>query len=178
MPKIVFWHLCYLALRSRSKVGVKVTLKVKGQSQISGVQRSILGARLCRVQQRAKKSHYQSYVFVCVSSNRVDAVDRLLIYFAICYQRSFLQFAFKSFFAWQYFTWRGLTLSWIEHPSDKQSNKSWTECKCYPIHCDSCPQEISVKYSGKTIYSVQNNKVKWIMSPNNRETILFAKVVK
>ncbi len=25
MPKIVFWPHCYLALRSRSKVGVKVT---------------------------------------------------------------------------------------------------------------------------------------------------------
>ncbi len=35
-------------------------LKVKGQSHISGAQRSILGARLCRVQQRAKKVHYQS----------------------------------------------------------------------------------------------------------------------
>ena len=37
--------------------------------------------RLCRVQQRAKKSYYQSRVFVCVSSNRMDAVDRLLIFF-------------------------------------------------------------------------------------------------
>ena len=54
-------------------------LNVKGQSQISGAQRSILGARLCRVQQRARKSNYQSKVFVCVSSNRADAVDRLLI---------------------------------------------------------------------------------------------------
>ena len=35
--------------------------------------------RLFRVQQRAKKSHYQSRVFVCVSSDRADAVDRLLI---------------------------------------------------------------------------------------------------
>ncbi len=32
-----------------------------------------------RVQQRAKKSHYQSRVFVCVSNNRADVVDRLLI---------------------------------------------------------------------------------------------------
>ncbi len=32
-----------------------------------------------RVQQRAKKSPYQSRVFVCVSSNRADAVDRLLM---------------------------------------------------------------------------------------------------
>ncbi len=30
-------------------------------------------------QQRAKKSHYQSKVFVCVSSNHADAFDRLLI---------------------------------------------------------------------------------------------------
>ncbi len=42
-------------------------------------QRVPLGARLCRVQQRAKKSHYQSKVFVCVSNNRADAVDWLLI---------------------------------------------------------------------------------------------------
>ena len=31
------------------------------------------------LQQRAKKSRYQSEVFVCVSTYRVDAVDRLLI---------------------------------------------------------------------------------------------------
>ena len=54
-----------------SKVGVKV----KGQGQMSGAQRSILGARL----QRAKKSRYQSEVFVCVSTYPTDAVDRLLI---------------------------------------------------------------------------------------------------
>ncbi len=29
--------------------------------------------------QRAKKSHYQAKVFVCVSNSRADAVDRLLI---------------------------------------------------------------------------------------------------
>ncbi len=63
-------HALYLALRSRSKVGVKVKgqgqgrgqgqrsrsrslVKAKGQGRISGTQRSILGARLCRVQQRA-----------------------------------------------------------------------------------------------------------------------------
>ena len=54
-------------------------MKVKGQGQISGAKRSILGARLCRVQQRAKKSHYQSRMFVCVSNDRADAVDRVLI---------------------------------------------------------------------------------------------------
>ncbi len=47
--------------------------------RISGAQRSILGAWLCRTQQRAKKSYYQSKMFVCVSTNRADAVDRLLI---------------------------------------------------------------------------------------------------
>ncbi len=54
-------------------------LKVKGQGQLSGAQWLILGARLCRVQRRAKKSHYQSRVFVCVSNNCTDAGDRLLI---------------------------------------------------------------------------------------------------
>ena len=53
----------------------------QGHGQICGTQWSILGARLCRVQQRAKKSHYQSKVFVCVLNNRADGVDRLLIVF-------------------------------------------------------------------------------------------------
>ncbi len=47
--------------------GSRSWIKVKGQGQISGAQQSILGARLCRVQQRAIKGHYQSKVFVCVS---------------------------------------------------------------------------------------------------------------
>ncbi len=51
MPKNRVLHHCYLALRSRSKVGVKV--KGQGQGQLSGAQRSISGARLCLVQQRA-----------------------------------------------------------------------------------------------------------------------------
>ena len=42
-------------------------------------QRSILGARLCRVQQRAKKGNHQSMEFVCVSNSHADAFDRLLI---------------------------------------------------------------------------------------------------
>ena len=32
-----------------------------------------------RCLKRAEKSHFQSEVFVCVSTNRADAVDRLLI---------------------------------------------------------------------------------------------------
>ena len=32
------------------------------------------------MQQRAKKSHYQSKVFACVSNNREDAVVQALIY--------------------------------------------------------------------------------------------------
>ncbi len=77
MPKIVFWNDSYLALRSRSRS--KVGVNVKGQGHISGMQRSILGARLCRVHQRAKKSHYQSKVFVCVSviSGRVRIIVRM-----------------------------------------------------------------------------------------------------
>ena len=67
LAEIVFCHDCYLAIRSRSKVGVKVKGRGQGQDQISGAQQSILGARLCQVQQRAKKSHYQSRVFcLCV----------------------------------------------------------------------------------------------------------------
>ncbi len=54
-------------------------MMVKGQGQISGTQQSILHSQLCQVQHRAKKSHYQSMVFVCVSNNRADVVDRLLI---------------------------------------------------------------------------------------------------
>ena len=70
--KVVFWHHCYLALRSRSNVrsrsGSRSRVNVRGQSQISCSQRSILGARLCRVQQRAQKSYYpRCKVFVCVS---------------------------------------------------------------------------------------------------------------
>ena len=66
--------------RSRSSSRVKF----KGQGQFSGAQRSILGARLCQVQQPAKKSHYQSKVFVCVSvisgRVRIIAQNRLLIW--------------------------------------------------------------------------------------------------
>ncbi len=62
------------------KVGVKVKGRVKVMLKVA--QWSILGARLCQVQQRAKNSHYQSKVFVRVSSNRADAVDRLLIYYS------------------------------------------------------------------------------------------------
>ncbi len=53
MPEIVFLHGFYLALRSRS--GSRS--KVKGQGQMSGVQRSTFGAPLCRVQQIALDVH-------------------------------------------------------------------------------------------------------------------------
>ncbi len=55
------------------------SVRVFVSAQIYDAQRSILGARLCRVQVRAKNSGYQSKVFVCVSTYRADAVDRLLI---------------------------------------------------------------------------------------------------
>ncbi len=79
MPKIVFWHHCYLALRSRSKVGVKVM----GQGQTSGAQRSILGAWLCRVQLRAVRG-ITSLGCLCVcnqgayTDNSADSVGRRL----------------------------------------------------------------------------------------------------
>ncbi len=75
MPKIVFWHHCYLALRSRSKVGVKVKGRVKGRGHTSGVQRSILGTLSLPVQG----------VCLCVCNQLAfadyceDAVDLLLI---------------------------------------------------------------------------------------------------
>ncbi len=47
----------------------------------------LLGARLCRVQQRAKKSKYQSYVFVYGFDNRADTVNRLV---------SIIDLAFKA----------------------------------------------------------------------------------
>ncbi len=33
------------------------------------------------MQKRAEKNHYQSIVFVCVSNNHGDAVDRLLVFY-------------------------------------------------------------------------------------------------
>ncbi len=76
MPKIVFLRHCYLDLRSMSKVRVKV----KGEGQLFGAQRSILGARLCRVQQRAIGviTSLQVFVYVSVISGhmRVNARRR------------------------------------------------------------------------------------------------------
>ncbi len=67
MPKIVFLHGLYLALRSRSKVGVKV--KSWGQGHRSNVWRAAVDIRGSALPSAAKsnKSHYQSRVFVCVS---------------------------------------------------------------------------------------------------------------
>ena len=61
--------------RSMPRSGSRSKVEAKGQVQISGAQRSILGARLCRVQQRVKKSYYQSVEFVRVSNSHADAVD-------------------------------------------------------------------------------------------------------
>ena len=55
-----------------SKAGVKVM----GQGQISGALRSILGARLCRVQQTAISviTSLRAY-----TDNSMDAIDQLLM---------------------------------------------------------------------------------------------------
>ena len=47
VPEIVLFNHCYIALGSRcgSRSEVRVKVKVKGYDQISGMQRSILGAR-------------------------------------------------------------------------------------------------------------------------------------
>ncbi len=63
------------------------------------------------VQQRAKKSHYQSRVFACVSNNRADAVNRLLISFWIGSVTS-------------------RTLSSTSNQQSKKINVLWMLCLC------------------------------------------------
>ncbi len=58
---------------------VRLSVRPLSVSALTPEPFDLLGAQLCRVRQRAKKSHYQSKVFVCVSNSRADAVDRLLI---------------------------------------------------------------------------------------------------
>ncbi len=50
---IVFDITVTLLLGQGQRSGSRLFVKVKGQGKISGAQRSILGAQLCRVQQRA-----------------------------------------------------------------------------------------------------------------------------
>ncbi len=57
MPKIVFLHGCYIALRSMSKVGVKVKGRAQGQRSKA---RSKVGVNV----KFLARSHYQSKVFV------------------------------------------------------------------------------------------------------------------
>ena len=68
MPKLVFWHHRYLALRSRLKVGVKVEVKVKfwrAAVDIRGLALpSATKSNNCKF--GAKRSHYQPTVFVCL----------------------------------------------------------------------------------------------------------------
>ncbi len=73
MPKIVFLHHCYLALRSRFKVGVKVKGRGQGHGSRSKVKailwRAAVDIRGSALPSAVKsnESHYQSKVFVCVS---------------------------------------------------------------------------------------------------------------
>ncbi len=60
----------------------RVALAKQGDNVLGSVRLSVrlsVCAWICRVQQRAKKGHYQSEEFVCVLNNRADAVDQLLI---------------------------------------------------------------------------------------------------
>ncbi len=79
----MFLHGCYLALRSRSKVGVKV--KGQGQGKRSGLRSNF---RCTAVDNRSSalpsaamsnKSHYQFKVFVCLSviSRRMQIIARM-----------------------------------------------------------------------------------------------------
>ena len=64
--KTAFYITVTLLWGQGQRSGSRSRVKVMGQGQLSGTQRSILGARLCRVQQ-SNRSHYQFKVFVCVS---------------------------------------------------------------------------------------------------------------
>ena len=68
MPKIVFLHGIYLALRSRSKVGVKVKSWGQGHRSRSNVWRAVVDIRGSVLPSAAKsnKSHYQAKVFMCL----------------------------------------------------------------------------------------------------------------
>ncbi len=67
MSKIVFWHHCYLTLRSTLKIGVKVMCQ--GQRSRSIFWCAAVNIRDSALPSAAKnnKSHYQSKVFGCVS---------------------------------------------------------------------------------------------------------------
>ncbi len=69
MPKIVFLHGCYVALRSRSKVGVKVKRQGQRSRSRSNSWRAAVDNRGSALPSAAKsnKNHYQFKVFVCVS---------------------------------------------------------------------------------------------------------------
>ncbi len=60
------------------------------------------GWTICRVQQRVKRSHYQSVEFVCVSNSRADAVDWLLIFISVLSLPSLKEEreTYKSFLPW------------------------------------------------------------------------------
>ncbi len=81
MPKIVFLHGFCLALRSRSKVGVKVISWGQGRRSRSNVWRAAVDIRGSALPSAAKsnKSHYQSKVFVSVSviSGRMRIIVRM-----------------------------------------------------------------------------------------------------
>ncbi len=83
MPKIMFLQGCYLALRSRSKVGVKVIGRGQGQrsGSRSNFRRAAVDNRGSALPSAAKskKSHYQFKVFVYVSviSGRMRIIARM-----------------------------------------------------------------------------------------------------
>ncbi len=68
-----------LSVRPFVRPSVRPSVCPSVRPSVTALAAEPLVARLCRVQQRTKKSHYQSQVFVCVSSYLTDAVDRLLI---------------------------------------------------------------------------------------------------
>ncbi len=74
-----------LSVRPSVRPSVRLSVRPCPLSQLNQVQqREIITLKFETKMKRAEKSDFQSEVFVCVSTNRADAVDRLLI--CICYR--------------------------------------------------------------------------------------------
>ena len=81
MSKIMFLHHCSLALRSRSKVGVKVGGRRQGHGSRSTLWRAAVDIRASALPsaENGNRSHNKFKVFVCVSliSGRMRIIARM-----------------------------------------------------------------------------------------------------
>ena len=84
MPKFVYLHHCYIALRSRSKVGVKGQHQGHGSRSMVKVKFLVRSSRhfghgFAASAAMSNNHHYQSKVIVCVSviSGRLQIIVRM-----------------------------------------------------------------------------------------------------